>query len=330
MHKLISFGEVLVDQIEQVKGEPLVNFAGGAPANVAACYAKLGGHSLFIGGVGVDDNAKFLLSEFERAGVNIDFIKVFKLSRTATTVVTLDEYNDRSFEFNRENTADTLFSVRHLDERAFKQGLFFHFCSNTLTHKSLFEATQSAIELAQRNQLLVCFDVNLRLNLWSSQSKIRKNVAALIPHCQILKMSLDELDYLANHEQTDHTDYLSSCFDSGVKLILVTNGKNTIFCHTEKQTIRFNPPLISVQDTTGAGDAFIGGFLWHLGNKIGSKNELSEFLSKEDDLNDALVFSASCGAITCQSKGVFSALPSLKDVEQFISNLGRSSPKSSY
>jgi len=325
MHKLISFGEVLVDQIEQTKGAPLVNFAGGAPANVAACYAKLGGKSLFIGGVGADDNAKFLLSEFERTGVNTNFIKVFKQGKTATTVVTLDEYNERSFEFNREDTADTLFRAQDLDEQAFKQSLFFHFCSNTLTHKQLFEATQSALELAQQNQLLVCFDVNLRLNLWPSQSIIRKSVAALIPYCQILKMSSEELDYLTNQEQTDHTDYLSSCFNSGVNLILITNGKNTIYCHTEKQTIRFNPPSISAQDTTGAGDAFIGSFLWHLSNNIGSKNDLSEYLYSEDYLNEVLAFAATCGAITCQSKGVFSALPNLRGVDQFISNFGKSS-----
>jgi len=317
MNKLISFGEVLVDQIKVITGSPAISFAGGAPANVAACYAKLGGKSFFIGGMATDDKAKFLLEELNKVGVNTDFVKVFPNSKTATAIVTLDNNNERSFEILRDATADTLFKKEHLDEHIFKQSLFFHFCSNTLTEQMLYETTLSAVDLARHNDMLVCFDVNLRFDLWSSQTMIEKRVSSFITSCDIIKMSLEELDFLASQAGKSHDEYILRCIDSGVSLVLVTDGKNPIICKTATTLINITPPSIIVEDSTGAGDAFIGSFLWYLGKNISDKKDFLDFLASEKRLKEALKFSAICGAITCKTKGAFAALPNKKDVDEF-------------
>jgi len=49
---IYSIGEALIDFMPQ--GDVFLPAVGGAPANVAACVAKLGGRSHFIGKVGDD------------------------------------------------------------------------------------------------------------------------------------------------------------------------------------------------------------------------------------------------------------------------------------
>jgi len=318
MNKLISFGEVLVDQIEVTAGQPSVNFAGGAPANVAVCYAKLGGESFFIGGIATDDKAKFLLQELKKAGVDTSFVKTFRNSKTATAVVTLDDNNERSFKILRNATADTLFRKEHLNDQIFKQSLFFHFCSNTLTEPMLYETTISAVDLARKNNMIVCFDVNLRFDLWLDKSLIEKRVSSFVAKCHIIKMSFDELDYLARQVDKSRDDYVLQCLNYGVNLVIITDGKNLITCNTATNSISLTPPSILVEDTTAAGDAFIGGFLWHIGKSIHDEKDFFEFLSSKKWIKKALDFSSICGAITCKTKGAFDALPSLKDVDEFV------------
>ncbi|BFL81625.1 hypothetical protein LFREDSHE_00750 [Shewanella baltica] len=55
MTVLLSFGEVLVDLLPtDATGKHHQPIAGGAPANVAVGYAKLGGKSYFAGGISAD------------------------------------------------------------------------------------------------------------------------------------------------------------------------------------------------------------------------------------------------------------------------------------
>ncbi|MGB0733824.1 MAG: PfkB family carbohydrate kinase, partial [Pontibacterium sp.] len=61
MLQVISFGEALVDMLSSRVGgakeqslESFTKYPGGAPANVAAAVAKLGGNSAMMGKIGKD------------------------------------------------------------------------------------------------------------------------------------------------------------------------------------------------------------------------------------------------------------------------------------
>lgn len=67
MKTLYTIGEVLIDFIPQQQGMLLKDvasfekMAGGAPANVAATVAKLGGNASLISQVGADAFGRFLI-----------------------------------------------------------------------------------------------------------------------------------------------------------------------------------------------------------------------------------------------------------------------------
>ena len=67
MPKVFTIGEALIDFVPIESGKGLKDISGfkklpgGAPANVSACVAKLGGESAFIGMLGDDGFGDFLV-----------------------------------------------------------------------------------------------------------------------------------------------------------------------------------------------------------------------------------------------------------------------------
>lgn len=142
MTVLLSFGEVLVDLLPtEASDKSHQAIAGGAPANVAVGYAKLGGKSYFAGGISSDDYGAMLKQALENEGVATDYLAEVPGAHTATVVVNLDENGERTFEFNRQGTADLCYSQRHFDAIPWQQMDIFHLCSNTFTEASIFHAS---------------------------------------------------------------------------------------------------------------------------------------------------------------------------------------------
>ncbi|MNJ63029.1 5-dehydro-2-deoxygluconokinase [compost metagenome] len=81
MGQLFAIGEVLIDFIPLQKGSPLKDVeaferaAGGAPANVAASVAKLGGNASMLTKLGNDAFGDYLIEQLAHAGVRTDLIR---------------------------------------------------------------------------------------------------------------------------------------------------------------------------------------------------------------------------------------------------------------
>ncbi|MBV1911118.1 MAG: carbohydrate kinase [Kangiellaceae bacterium] len=329
MSTLLSYGEVLVDMIKVNEREPAVVFAGGAPANVAVCFSKLGEKSFFIGGLGGDSEAEFLREQLTINGVDLTYSKTFSSSCTAKAVVHLDDQNERTFQIFRDGTADTLLGCNDLDLGAFEQSQIFHFCSNTLTNEEMRMTTLSALRLARAANNIVCFDVNLRFGLWDELERLESLVSGCYQYCDLIKMSREELDYLARTNGLTPLSYIQKLKGLGVSLVLVTDGDKRIEAHTLTATLVVVPPSVKPQDTTAAGDAFIGGFLYSLAQLVNTRDEFHQLIISSEPLKEAVQFASKCGAIACLKKGAFSALPDLAQVKSFNPDKQRVNSKKS-
>ncbi len=87
--------------------------------------------------------------------------------------------------------------------------------------------------------------------------------------------------------------------------LLVTLGGEGSAAYDEND-VRYNQPIfpVNVVDTTGAGDAYMGGMLY-------------AYLLKGMPLPEAMEFSTVCSSITCQKMGARSG-PSLQQAEEFL------------
>src|SRR5574343_1809424 len=107
MAKVLCIGEALIDMICTDKGKPLSageNFlkkAGGAPANVAAAIAALGGSVDMTAKVGVDPFGQHLVDMLNDMGVNTRYVFRDPNHFTTFAFVSLMENGERDFYFNR-------------------------------------------------------------------------------------------------------------------------------------------------------------------------------------------------------------------------------------
>ncbi len=309
MTKLLSLGELLIDMLPQdSQNSAYLPIPGGAPANVAVGYAKLGGKAAFCGGMGDDYFAKQLTNALEQYNVDTEYLFTIEGAQTAMVIVSLDESGERSFNFYRHQTADLLLTNEHLKLINWDKLSTLHFCSNTLTNTAIAKTTVCALKQAKNNQKIVSFDVNLRYSLWQNSNDIEQNVHACYAYCDIVKLSRDELNFLATQRQQSADAYLQSLLELGVKLVFLTDGPAPATVYHNAFTLSEAAPTITAVDTTSAGDAFIAGVLYYL-NHSDNAVPLTDKLNDESIVKKALHFGLRCGSKACLAKGAFPALP---------------------
>lgn len=319
--RIVCFGEALVDLLhfDNKNDGPLTlpayrQFPGGAPANAAVAVAKLGGKAQFIGQLGADTFGDFLVQSLKSYNVNIDLLFRTSEAKTALAFVHLDDTGDRSFSFYRDGTADLLFDENLVSPSWFEDQPIVHICSNTLTHKSISNCTQTLITLAKQQQATISFDVNLRHNLWSSGHADINKVNEFVYQAEIIKFSRDEFDYLTNGNSKG---YITKCFESSCKLIVITDGGNTLEYITPKESGFIEIPKINVVDTTAGGDSFIGALLYCI-----AKDKLLDLNNIDaDKLEILLTFAVACGSYTVAKQGAFSALPDMDSALTSVESL---------
>ena len=78
------------------------------------------------------------------------------------------------------------------------------------------------------------------------------------------------------------------------------------------------PPSVEAKDTTAAGDSFVAGLLYRLGDQADDSRAFDHWLRQPDKLEEALVFASRCGAYTAMHYGAFEALPTLGPLQRLV------------
>jgi len=319
MDKVISFGEALVDMLSTKIGnnnsdspEAFIKFPGGAPANVAAAIGKLGGRSYFAGKIGQDMFGDFMHESLEQAQVRTDYILQTDQAKTALAFVSLDDEGERSFEFYRSPSADLLFTAEDFKAEWFTESGIFHYCSNTLTEVNIENATIAGIERAKAAGFTISFDVNLRVNLWPTGRDPFELIWQCIKQSDIIKVCVEELDFLCREQTREQV--LKEMLAAGVALILVTDGGNSLNYYTQSANGKITPPKVKMVDSTAAGDAFMGGFLYALAEHNVSEKGLTAVAADIAVLETMLNFGCSCGAYAVTHQGAFTSLATQADL----------------
>lgn len=319
MNTCIAIGELLIDFIPLEKNRALKDVetfsraAGGAPANVCACVAKLGAPSIMLTKVGEDEFGTYAIEMLKNANVDTSYIKRTKEANTALAFVSLQANGERSFSFYRNPSADLLYNENDIDNNIFKQGNVLHFGSVDLIDSPMKKAHEKAIEIAKKEQMIITFDPNLRFPLWPNIELYHKTIQKFLPEAHILKISTDELAFITGIE--DREQAIKSLFKGNTKIILLTDGAIGSNIYTKDKHIFAPSDRVEVQDSTGAGDAFMGAFIYQI-----LKNNLSI-----DTLNylvdeKFLLFANKVSAYVVQHKGVIPILPTYKDLLSFYSD----------
>jgi fructokinase len=316
MKKIVCFGEALIDfhaqRSDDADAAPVfVPHPGGAPANVAVAAARLGADVAFVGMLGADMFGDMLLRGLADAGVDTLHVRRTDAANTALAFVSHDDHGERSFSFYRPPSADLLFRDSDFDPAMFASASVFHAGSCSLTAPAIAATTLSGMQRARDAGALVSFDMNLRPALWLRGEDPSPRIWQALGLADLVKLSVEELEFLG-------APAIERLWQGPARLLIVTDGAAPIRWYSRNASGEFPAFGVRAIDSTGAGDAFVGGLLHGLSTESVDRDSLDAFARDDSRRDPWLRFAAACGALAVTRTGSFAAMPSRDEVERFL------------
>ncbi len=308
---ITTFGEILIDLTQDaVDGNGVVHFAanpGGAPANVAVVASRLGAVSGFVGCIGKDNFGDILRKTLVDNNVDISGLQVTSDATTTLAVVMVDGKGERSFSFCRNPGADTIIDGNRAMEAVRGSGIV-HFGSVSLAAENCRSTIIDVVRHARESGSLISYDPNYRPTLWKSEADAEKWMRAVLPLCDLVKISEEETLLITGKQGCEEA--AQTLIESGVRLVLVTLGGNGAYWRYGNLSGYVPGFKVKVADTNGAGDTFFGAFL----SRIAARGGIDGLTA--DEINCYVKFANKAASITTSRPGAIPAMPTLDEVNR--------------
>ena len=310
-----ALGEVLIDFTDagiSASGQKLFERnPGGAPANVLVALKNLGHDVAFIGKVGQDMHGEFLRQTLVENGIDCTGLISDPDFFTTLAFVALDENGDRSFSFARKPGADTQLKPEDLPLDIIKDSKVFHVGSLSLTDEPARSATIAALEAAKAAGCVMSYDPNYRDSLWPSAEAAAKQMRSIVKYMDLIKISAEECPLMT--DKTDPEEAAKILLEQGASIVVVTLDAEGAFVAT-KDGSRMVPSFrVEAVDTTGAGDAFWGGFLCAFIESGLAPTDVSI-----ERAATFVRFGNAVASLCVRNRGAIPAMPSRSDVEEVL------------
>jgi sulfofructose kinase len=263
--------------------------AGGQTASAMVSLQRLGLKTAYAGRFGSDAEGRFGLSSLEYEGVNLEFAEMIDGADNQIAFIIIDARSgERTIIWDR----DERLSYRP-DEAPVELAT-----RGRVLHLDAHDPPACAVmALAARDAgAIVTADID----------NIYQELPELLPLIDVLITSRE-----FPHRLTGISDERASLVEIkaryGCAIVGVTMGARGALIYSEGECIEspaFNVPG-GCRDTTGAGDAFHGGFIYGM--------------LSGNDLDTCMKFGNAVAALKCRSLGGRAALPTADELAEFIS-----------
>ena len=314
MNKILCIGEALIDMICTDKGKSLSdgqNFLkkpGGAPTNVAAAIAALGGEVELAAKVGIDPFGKHLIDVMQSFNVSTKWVLQDENYFTTFAFVSLMENGERDFYFNRG--ADGQLSSSEVDGIDLDEFSIIHFGSATgFLSGPLKEAYVGLLNKALQKNIFISFDPNYRHLLFRNNTPTFVEQSwNFLNNCQFFKVSDEEAMLLTG--KSTLTDATAELLEKTNSAFAITLGKEGTLLGLNNETHIIPSIAIKPVDTTGAGDAFVGAVLYQLQQRSDGDRQTGLTLEQWKQI---VLNANKAGARTCEYLGAMEAFKHLSN-----------------
>ncbi|MFH2068680.1 MAG: sugar kinase [Candidatus Omnitrophota bacterium] len=237
---------LLVDKIEL--------HCGGCAVNTGIGLARLGVKSGLSGRIGLDGFGNFLKERLAAEGVSTIGLKMVPGEQTSATVVMVSTTGERSFLHSLG--ANRNYSAADFDLQLFSEYRILHLAGILLTPSFDGAPAASIMRQAKEAGLVTSLDT-----AWDSTGRWLKAVGPILPYTDLFLPSLEEAKMLSGLKNPEKiADFF---LKAGVKVVALKMGSEGSYFKSALGEKGFVPicQIDEVKDTTGAGDAFVAGFL---------------------------------------------------------------------
>jgi len=221
--------------------------SGGCAANTAAVLAKLGADARLAALIGRDALGDAAL---QKAGVDVEAVTRDAGAPTSAAIVLVDAAGGRSFFYR--SGGNELLANRHVADATIRAAAIVHVGGGLkLIHLDLAELMRRAKSFGAVTSLDTDWDIFAN---WLAR----------------LRDALPMIDYLMTNEEEatlltgkdDPGEAARDLLARGAKAVVIKRGEHGALLATESGVSEFPAYRVEVRDTTCAGDAFAGGFLF--------------------------------------------------------------------
>lgn len=315
--QVVCLGEALIDRIfDRHEGQSpefpfWADHPGGAPANVAAALAKLGTPSALVACLGTDPQGQHVAATLQDAGVDCTALQWTTAHPTRVVLVNRDAQGERTFVGfslpDPSRFADAYLEADQIDFSCFESVQYLVMGTLGLAYRGLGQSMRTAWAWAKQRGMTTVVDLNWRPMFWPQPQQGLSVVQAFLAEVDILKLNREEAETLFQTTQADDIRARLSA-----QLVLLTDGAKG--CHYATATLSGHVPayVVDCEDSTGAGDSFLAGFLHQL------SLQGMDLLANEDQLRAAVQYASAAGALTATQPGAMTAQPNARAVEAFL------------
>lgn len=227
---------------------------GGSVSNVAGNVAQFQKNSALLACVGEDAFGTLLMEKLEKRGVVKDYLQ---RSKKSTSLVLVNQsqgtptpyfYRMADVDLREEAALDAL-----LD-----QIKVLHFSFWPLTHDASRKVVMGLLKKAKAKGICIGFDPNYHEALWKQEEPVMEMLATILEYVDVIKPSLDDASRLLGEHSMEY--YLDAFQAFGIQTVILTLGKEGLVARHHNQRVQLPSMAQEVVDTTGAGDAFWGGY----------------------------------------------------------------------
>jgi len=326
MPRFVTFGETMVQYNAEYLGpynpesRHLIDVAG-AESNVAVNLAKITSNSIdvvWVSQLGNDEQG-ILVQQGLADKIKID---APLLDGEKTGISILNHYpDDRHIKtYNRKDSAASKLGFASIKPHLSSADLL-HVTGITPALSALCKDTVwRSLEECKALGVPISMDVNYREQLWNP-TDCRTTLTSMIPFATLFKLGLDEAEAIWSWDCSAH-EYAKRLHDICGGLVIITQGESGAILFDGENLLSESSINVTAIDPVGAGDAFVAGFIGSLlngGYDIKTIKELSP-ITRGEILSSALQIANICGALTCTRLGDTAAMPTMKDIEEFMTN----------
>ncbi|MCC6145175.1 MAG: carbohydrate kinase family protein [Candidatus Hydrogenedentes bacterium] len=226
---------------------------GGLAAVTASVYSQLGGSAAFVGSIGTDSFGDFLVNALQQRGVDMSAVRRDPANSSSATVVLISSNGERTFLHHIGTNGQVV--VDDIDFEMVSHAKVFHWGGPALTPRLAGEPMARLFERARAAGVKTSMDTS-----FDGHGHWLPLIEPSLSQLDIIFSSLEEArHYTGKETPEDIADFYRSY---GVETAVIKLGEHGLYLKSRDVAEHLPAHKVQVVDTTGAGDAACGGFLY--------------------------------------------------------------------
>ena len=259
---------------------------GGQCATAMVTLARLGMRARYIGTVGSDAAGRLQIDSIKSEGVECSGVAIVEGAETQTAFIIIDQVTgERTILWNRDKRLTV--TADEVDRGAVTSGRVLHLDGHDVA------GSITAATFAREAGVPTVLDID---NAYPGYENLLSLIDFIICSSTFAERVTGESELRVGLRKLAQR--------SGSPFVAATTGRDGALAYFRDQYIHSPGFDVECKDTTGAGDAFHGGFIYGLLAGFG--------------VEETLRFANAVAALNCRSVGARTALPTLNEVNALL------------